>query len=79
MVKVGIMLLSPPKYSAAILNSPKINHRNNVKSLKELGTFVTSALSRPFFWPLKAINILFYLFNHQFKAKATLVLNRRLI
>ena len=67
MVKVSSMLLSPQKYLAAILNSPKINHRNNVKSLKELGTFVTSALARPFFWPLKAINILFFIFfNHQF-------------
>jgi hypothetical protein len=79
MVKVGSMLLSPSKYSAAILNSTKINHSINVKSLKELGTFVPSAVSKPFFWPLKAIKILFIFFNHQFKAKAKLVLSRRSI
>ena len=39
---------------------------------KELGTFVPSALSNPFFpWPLKAIELFFTYFDHQIKTRTT--------
>ena len=43
---------------------------------KELGTFVPSALSNPFFpWPLKAIKLFFTYFDHQIKTRTTLDFN----
>ena len=53
MVKVGSMLQSPPKYSAAILNSPKINHRFKCKIIERVRNICPISTFQTFFLAFK--------------------------
>jgi hypothetical protein len=61
MIKVGSMLLSPSKYSTAIPNSPKINHRIRFKIIERVRNIYPSSTLHPLFLAFKGHENIFYL------------------
>ena len=53
MIKIGSMLLSPSKYSAAIPNSPKINLRIRFKIIERVRNIYPSSTLNPVFLAFK--------------------------